>query len=164
MAKTAKSAPVKVAKKSVKKTVSTTAKIEKPVKVTTKKSATEVMKSEVQGLVATVVGVDGKASGKMTLPAELFAEKINEQLMAQAVRVYLANQREGGANTKTRGEVEGNFPRRVADRAPAGRARRARSRATRRRYGRRPARRWPGRCGASPFRAPGRSRCPGCAP
>ncbi len=55
-----------------------------------------------------VVGIDGKAAGSITLPAELFAAKINRQLMAQAVRVYLANQRGGHASTKTRGEVEGS--------------------------------------------------------
>lgn len=42
------------------------------------------------------------------LPKELFGAKVNEQLIAQAVRVYLANQREGSAKTKTRGEVEGS--------------------------------------------------------
>ncbi|OGG11891.1 50S ribosomal protein L4 [Candidatus Gottesmanbacteria bacterium RBG_13_45_10] len=66
------------------------------------------MASVVHGLQATVVDVEGKAKGKMTLPKELFAAKVNAQLMAQAVRVYLANQREGGAATKTRGEVEGS--------------------------------------------------------
>jgi len=55
-----------------------------------------------------VVGLDGKAVGSITLPAELFAAKVNKQLMAQAVRVYLANQRAGNASTKTRGEVEGS--------------------------------------------------------
>jgi large subunit ribosomal protein L4 len=56
----------------------------------------------------TVVGLDGKAAGFVTLPAHLFGAKINRQLMAQAVRVYLANQRVGHASTKTRGEVEGS--------------------------------------------------------
>ncbi len=55
-----------------------------------------------------VVGIDGKAAGSITLPSELFGAKINRQLMAQAVRVYLANQRGGHASTKTRGEVEGS--------------------------------------------------------
>ena len=59
-------------------------------------------------LQATVVGLDGKASGKVSLPKELFGAKENPSLMAQAVRVYLANQRSGNASTKTRGEVEGS--------------------------------------------------------
>jgi large subunit ribosomal protein L4 len=60
------------------------------------------------GVRTPVVGLDGKAAGFVTLPAELFGAKINNQLMAQAVRVYLANQRGGHASTKTRGEVEGS--------------------------------------------------------
>ena len=64
--------------------------------------------SVVRGLVTTVVGVDGNAKGKMTLPREVFGEKVNKQLIAQAVRVYLANQLAGGANTKPREEVAGD--------------------------------------------------------
>lgn len=59
-------------------------------------------------LQATVIGLDGKASGKVSLPKELFGAKENPSLMAQAVRVYMANQRAGNASTKTRGEVEGS--------------------------------------------------------
>ena len=49
--------------------------------------------------------VKGKVSGKVSLPKELFGAKVNPVLMAQAVRVYLANHRKGTASTKTRGEV-----------------------------------------------------------
>src|SRR6266404_5428662 len=55
-----------------------------------------------------VVGIDGKVSGKVSLPGEMFGEKVNKALLAQAVRVYLANQRQGNASTKTRGEVDGS--------------------------------------------------------
>lgn len=55
-----------------------------------------------------VLGTDGKKTGKLDLPSEIFAAKINENLMAQAVRVYLANQRQGTASTKRRGEVVGS--------------------------------------------------------
>ncbi|PIZ98128.1 MAG: 50S ribosomal protein L4 [Candidatus Levybacteria bacterium CG_4_10_14_0_2_um_filter_35_8] len=44
----------------------------------------------------------------MNLPKEIFGAKINKVLLAQAVRVYLANQRKGTHSTKTRGEVEGS--------------------------------------------------------
>jgi len=60
------------------------------------------------GLSVSVYGVDGKVSGKILLPRELFGAKVNNALLAQSVRVYLANQREGGARAKTRGEVEGS--------------------------------------------------------
>ena len=46
-----------------------------------------------------------KSKAKISLPKVIFEAKINEPLMAQAIRVYLANQRQGGAKTKSRGEV-----------------------------------------------------------
>lgn len=69
-----------------------------------------------------VLGSDGKPTGKVTLPEELFAAKINKVLMAQAVRVYLSNQREGSASTKTRGKVEGST-RKIYRQKGTGRAR-----------------------------------------
>lgn len=47
----------------------------------------------------------GKAIGKISLPKEYFDVKINQKLLVQAIRVYLANQRKARAKTKTRGEV-----------------------------------------------------------
>lgn len=69
-----------------------------------------------------VVGVDGKIKGHMSAPASLFGAKVNAQLLAQAVRVYLSNQREGSASTKTRGEVEGST-RKIYRQKGTGRAR-----------------------------------------
>lgn len=69
-----------------------------------------------------VVGLDGKVKGRVQLPAELFTAKVNKQLLAQAVRVYLANQRQGTASTKTRGEVEGST-RKIYRQKGTGRAR-----------------------------------------
>ncbi|KKU83147.1 MAG: 50S ribosomal protein L4 [Microgenomates group bacterium GW2011_GWA2_47_8] len=74
------------------------------------------------GVPVSVVDVHGATSGKVSLPRELFAATINQQLMAQAVRVYLANQRERGAATKTRGEVEGST-RKIYRQKGTGRAR-----------------------------------------
>lgn len=59
------------------------------------------------GIIVTVLGMDGKAAGKITLPGEIFGAKVNPNLMTQAVRVYLFAQRQGHASTKTRGEVKG---------------------------------------------------------
>lgn len=50
----------------------------------------------------------GKKSGQLDLPKEIFTAPINKQLMTQAVRVYLSNQRKAGAKTKTRGEIRGS--------------------------------------------------------
>lgn len=55
-----------------------------------------------------VFDLTGEEKGQLTLPGEIFGAKINPVLMAQAVRVYLANQRQGGAKTKSRGEVRGS--------------------------------------------------------
>jgi len=52
-----------------------------------------------------MVDTTGKSAGSIELPKEMFGAKINSVLMAQAVRVYLANQRMGTAFTKSRGEV-----------------------------------------------------------
>jgi large subunit ribosomal protein L4 len=78
----------------------------KPVKKVVKAAKKDV--DSAKGIRTSVVGLDGKTAGSITLPAELFAAKVNKQLMSQAVRVYLANQRVGHASTKTRGEVEGS--------------------------------------------------------
>ncbi len=50
--------------------------------------------------------VTGKVTGNISLPESVFGAKINKPLLAQAVRVYLANQRSGTASTKSRGEVD----------------------------------------------------------
>lgn len=55
-----------------------------------------------------VVNVAGTAQGTMTLSAEIFGQTPNKNLIAQAVRVYLANQRQGTSSTKTRAEVTGS--------------------------------------------------------
>lgn len=52
--------------------------------------------------------ITGRKSGQLSLPKEIFGAPINEQLMAQAVRVYLSNQRKAKAKTKTRAEVRGS--------------------------------------------------------
>lgn len=69
-----------------------------------------------------VFTTSGMKSGTMKLPEYFFHGKVNTRLMAQAVRVYLANQREGGASTKTRGEVEGST-RKIYRQKGTGRAR-----------------------------------------
>ena len=69
-----------------------------------------------------VFGKDGKVVGKIERPKEIFGAKISKDLMAQAVRVYLANQRIGGAHTKTRGEVKGST-RKIYRQKGTGRAR-----------------------------------------
>ena len=64
----------------------------------------------------------GKVVDAVGLPKEIFGAKINNSLMAQAVRVYLANQRMGTSSTKTRGEVRGST-RKIWRQKGTGRAR-----------------------------------------
>lgn len=59
------------------------------------------------GLTVDVYTLSGRSSSKVSLPKEIFGAKVNDKLMAQAVRVYLANQRRGTAVTQTRSEVSG---------------------------------------------------------
>ena len=49
----------------------------------------------------------GKKSNTVALPSDLFDGTINMPVMHQAVKAYLANQRQGNAATKTRGFVIG---------------------------------------------------------
>lgn len=55
----------------------------------------------------TVHDITGKETGSVQLPDDIFGGKINESVLHQAVVMYLANQRQGTVNTKTRGEVSG---------------------------------------------------------
>jgi len=69
-----------------------------------------------------VLNTEGKTVGSITLPKNIFGAKINPQLMAQAVRIYLVNQRRGTVSTKTRGEVDGST-RKIYRQKGTGRAR-----------------------------------------
>jgi large subunit ribosomal protein L4 len=49
----------------------------------------------------------GKKGGNVSLPSDVFDGTVNMPVMHQAVKAYLANQRQGNAATKTRGFVIG---------------------------------------------------------
>ena len=96
-------------------------------KVAVKKAkVSAIKKSElsprVKGLNADVFDLKGKVVGKIELPKEVFGAKVNKPLIAQAVRIYLINQRQGTSSTKTRGEVEGST-RKIYRQKGTGRAR-----------------------------------------
>jgi len=71
---------------------------------------------------ADVYNLDGKTTEKIELPKEIFGVKVNPILLAQAIRVYLANQRLGTHSTKTRSEVTGST-RKIYRQKGTGRAR-----------------------------------------
>lgn len=55
-----------------------------------------------------VFSSDGKVIKNLTLPKEIFGVKEDRLLLAQAVNVFLANQRKSRAKVKTRAEVSGS--------------------------------------------------------
>ncbi len=86
-----------------KKTTQVKKKITKEAKPTEVK---EIVKKKTAFTVE-VFDITGKSVSEIELSKEIFGVKPNKDLIAQAVRVYLANQREGNADTKVRGEVRG---------------------------------------------------------
>ncbi|MCC7439900.1 MAG: 50S ribosomal protein L4 [Armatimonadetes bacterium] len=54
-----------------------------------------------------VLKIDGSSAGSIELPEEVFGIEPNVAVMHQAVKMYLANQRQGTHKTKTRAEVRG---------------------------------------------------------
>lgn len=59
-------------------------------------------------LLVPVYSLAGRAAGALSLPKEIFGQKVNKKLLSQAVRVYLTNQKTLFGSTKTRGEVKGS--------------------------------------------------------
>ena len=55
-----------------------------------------------------VVSLSGKEAGEKALPAEIFAVEHAKETVAQYIRIYLQNQRQGTQSTKTRAEVIGS--------------------------------------------------------
>jgi large subunit ribosomal protein L4 len=55
-----------------------------------------------------VYDAKGNEKESVAFPKEIFSVTASPKLLAQYVRVYLANQRQGTASTKTRGEVVGS--------------------------------------------------------
>lgn len=103
--------------------------VKKVKKITTKKAPAKVKaKAAVSkptkkvSLNAPVFDMKGKVAGHIDLPSEIFDAKINNLLMSQAIRVYLANQRQGTSKTKDRGEVD-RTTRKIYQQKGTGRAR-----------------------------------------
>lgn len=87
-----------------------------------KKTVQKINSKNIDNLETEVYNTKGEIIGKTNLPKEIFGAKINPVLIAQAVRIYLANQRLGTASTKTRSEVTGST-RKIYRQKGTGRAR-----------------------------------------
>jgi large subunit ribosomal protein L4 len=90
--------PLNIAKK-------TTVKVE--VKTVVPKAATLSKKTMTNDLLVPIFSLTGKEIGSMDLPKEIFGKEVNKKLLAQALRVYIANKKVHTASTKTRGKVHG---------------------------------------------------------
>ena len=108
--------------KSVKKVKKAVVKKVAAKKVSKKAKVSVVKPTKGRSLSASVYDIKGKVAGTVSLPSEIFGAKINDSLMSQAVRVYLANQRLGTVKTKDRGEVN-KTTRKVWQQKGTGRAR-----------------------------------------
>jgi len=71
---------------------------------TTKK----IEKKSKSGLTLVIYNIEGKEEKTVELPKEIFSVSANPKLLAQAVRVFLVNQRQGNVSVKTRGQVIGS--------------------------------------------------------
>jgi len=58
-------------------------------------------------MLAKTYNQQGEITGQIELPSDLFEVKINPDLVYQVVITQMANQRQGNAHTKDRGEVSG---------------------------------------------------------
>lgn len=95
--------PVKDSKTKEKKSQLKVAVVEKETKIVAKKPAVKSKKAG--SLSIPVYNLAGKEDGTLDLPQDIFGAKVNSKLLAQAARVYIANQKVQPGSTKTRGEV-----------------------------------------------------------
>ena len=97
-------------------------KIQKPKIKAASSAVKKPVVAKAAGLNVAVYSLAGAKKGTISLNKEIFGAKVNKTLMAQAVRVYLVNQRQGTASTKTRGEVRAST-RKIYRQKGTGRAR-----------------------------------------
>ncbi|OGD97424.1 50S ribosomal protein L4 [Candidatus Curtissbacteria bacterium RIFCSPLOWO2_01_FULL_38_11b] len=58
-------------------------------------------------LKAELFDISGKKQGTIALPYEVFGQKVNKKLLAQALHIYFVNRSKHAASAKTRSEVRG---------------------------------------------------------
>lgn len=119
----AKKAPTKVTKKVAAKVAKPVVKpTAKPAATAAKVGTTTTPRATRGTLSAPIYSLLGRSAGTQALPKELFGAEVNQKLLAQALRVYLNNQKGHFSNTKTRGEVKGST-RKLFKQKGTGRAR-----------------------------------------
>lgn len=94
-----------------------------PVKASTAKKAAAPKKETTKaGFLLSVYDLTGKETGSVELPKEIFDAKVSSNLLAQYVKVYQHNQRQGTVSTKTRAMVQ-TSTRKIYRQKGTGRAR-----------------------------------------
>ena len=85
-------------------------------------------------LTARYFSVSGEPGDALELPEDFFDGVVNEAVLHQVIKAYLANQRQGNASTKTRAEVRGGG-KKIWKQKGTGRARQGSIRAPHWRHG-----------------------------
>ncbi len=65
----------------------------------------QTAKSKSASLQISIFDISGTKKTPVKVSKEIFGKKVGDQLLAQYVRVYLTNQRQGNANSKTRSQI-----------------------------------------------------------
>ena len=104
------------------KTTRTSITVEKKAEVKHVQHTEKEVTAKHSALDISVFGIDGKESKTLALPKEIFDVEASPRLLALYVRVYQANQRQGNASTKSRGDVIGST-RKIYRQKGTGRAR-----------------------------------------
>jgi large subunit ribosomal protein L4 len=78
------------------------------VKTEVKSEKVETKKITSKDITIPLFDSTGKETGQIHVKNELFGQKVNVQLLTQAIRVYQEHQRQYNASVKTRGEVAGS--------------------------------------------------------
>lgn len=94
----------------------------KKIETSARQAKKSAEKKNPSGLTIKIYDAQGSEKKTLEISKEIFSQKENPELLAQYVRVYLANQRQGTASTKTRGEVTGST-RKIYRQKGTGRAR-----------------------------------------
>lgn len=69
--------------------------------------AKKIINKKIDIPVVDVYSLSGKKADKFKLDPEIFNKDVRKKLLHQVVLMYMANQRQGNASTKKRGEVRG---------------------------------------------------------
>lgn len=97
---------VKKTTSSLRATTKQSSSVKTPTKIAASSVRTRTPRND--GMSVPVYSLTGRATGTLVLPKEIFGVKVSKSLLSQAMRVYMTNQKNLTASTKTRGQVRGS--------------------------------------------------------